>query len=120
MIKKILIVEDDMILSLVNKHYVETLGHQVVLSVRNGLDAIAATKKYNPDIILMDIRIEGELDGIEVMERIQLFSDVKVIYLTGNSEPSTKQRAEKTNMLDFCIKPVSLNDIKLAIEKKSQ
>lgn len=44
MIKKILIVEDDMILSLVNKHYVETLGHQVVLSVRNGLDAIAATK----------------------------------------------------------------------------
>ncbi len=119
MVKKILIVEDDMILSMVNKHYVETLGHQVVQSVRNGLDAIAAVKKHNPDIILMDIRIEGEMDGIDVMEQIQLFSPVKVIYLTGNSEPATKQRAEKTNMLDFCIKPVSIDDIKSAIEKKA-
>lgn len=119
MVKKILIVEDDMILSMVNKHYVESLGHQVVLSVRNGLDAIAAAKKYNPDIILMDIRIEGEMDGIEVMEQIQNFSDVKVIYLTGNSELSTKHRAEKTNMLDFCIKPVSIDDIKAAIEKQA-
>ena len=51
------------------------------------------------------------------MEPIQLFYDVKVIYLTGNSEPTTKHKAEKTNMLDFCIKPVSINDIKVAIEK---
>ncbi len=119
MVKKILIVEDDMILSMVNTHYVESLGHKVVLAVRNGLDAIEATKKYKPDIILMDIRIEGPIDGIETMEQIQLFSDVKAIYLTGNSEPSTKIRAEKTNMLDFCIKPVSIDDIKAAIEKKA-
>lgn len=57
------------------------------------------------------------MDGIKVMEPIQLFYDVKVIYLTGNSEPTTKHKAEKTNMLDFCIKPVSINDIKVAIEK---
>ena len=57
------------------------------------------------------------MDGIKVMKQIQLFSDIEVIYLTGNSEPTTKHRAEKTNMLDFCIKPVSINDIKVAIEK---
>ena len=117
MVKKILIVEDDIILSMATKHYVESLGHKVVRSVRNGLDAIAGVKKYNPDVILMDIRIEGEMDGIEVMEQIQIFSDVKAIYLTGNSEPTAKQRAEKTNMLAFCIKPVSIEDIKVAMEK---
>lgn len=112
MIKKFLIVEDDMILSMVNKKYVELLGHKVVHSVRNGLDAIDAAKKYNPDIILMDIRIEGAMDGIEAMEDIRKFSNAGVIYLTGNSEPATKLRAEQTSMLAFCIKPISIDDLK--------
>ena len=112
MAKKVLIVEDDLILSMVNKKYVEILGHQVAHSVRNGADAIEAVKKYNPDIILMDIRIEGQIDGIEAMEEIRKFSNVPVVYLTGNSEPVTKNRAEKTNMLAFIVKPISKDDLK--------
>ena len=118
MVKKVLIVEDDMILSMVNKRYIESLGHKVVQSVRNGLDAIAAVKKHNPDVVLMDIRLEGAMDGIEAMEEIRTFSDVGVIYLTGNSEPATQLRAEKTNMLAFCTKPVSIDDLKSAFDKK--
>lgn len=57
------------------------------------------------------------MDGIGVMEPIQLFSDVNFIYSTCNSEPTKKHRAEETNMLDFCIKPIFINDIKVAIEK---
>ena len=117
MIKKILIVEDDMILSMINKKYVESLGHEVVQSVRNGLAAIDAAKKHKPDIILMDIRIEGEMDGIEAMEEIRKFSDASVIYLTGNSEPATKIRAEQTSMLAFCIKPISLDDLKHVLDQ---
>ena len=112
MVKKVLIVEDDMILSMVNKRYVELLGHKVVQSVRTGLAAIEAVRKHNPDTILMDIRIEGEMDGIEAMEEIRKFSNVEVIYLTGNSEPITKIRAEQTNMLGFCVKPISIDDLK--------
>ncbi len=82
MIKKVLIVEDDMILAMVNKRYVEVLGHKVVHSVRNGLDAIQAVKDHQPDLILMDIRIEGDMDGIEAMVEIRKFSDTGVIYLT--------------------------------------
>lgn len=115
MIKKILIVEDDMILSMVNRKYVESLGHQVVQCVRNGLAAIEAAKKHEPDIILMDIRIEGNMDGIEAMEEIRKFSEAGVIYLTGNSEPVTKIRAEQTNMLAFCVKPISMDDLKSVI-----
>ena len=116
MVKKILIVEDDMILSMVNKKYVESLGHQVVQSVRTGLTAIEAAKKHNPDVILMDIRIEGSMDGIEAMEEIRKFSNAGVIYLTGNSEPATKARAEQTLMLAFCIKPISIDDLKTVLD----
>ncbi len=117
MAKKILIVEDDMIIAMVNKRYVETLGYQVVQSVRNGLAAIEAVKKHSPDIILMDIRIEGEMDGIEAMEEIRKFSDVGVIYISGNSEPATKIRAEQTNMISFCVKPISMDDLKVVLDK---
>lgn len=116
MVKKVLIVEDDMILSMVNKKYVELLGHKVIQAVRTGQGAIDAVKKYNPDLILMDIRIEGDMDGIEAMEEIRKFSSVHVVYLTGNSEPSTKIRAEATGMIAFLIKPVSLDDLKSALD----
>lgn len=117
MSKNILIVEDDMILSMVTKRQVEALGHKVVQSVRSGIDAINAAKAHNPDIILMDIRIVGVMDGIEAMEEIMKFSQAKAIYISGNSEPTTKLRAEKTNMLAFCTKPISIEDLKLVIEK---
>lgn len=117
MSKKFLIVEDDMIISLVTKRQIEALGHQVVKSVRSGPDAISAAKTHDPDIILMDIRIVGTMDGIEVMEEIMKFSKAKAIYISGNSEPATKLRAEKTNMLAFCTKPVSMEDLKLVIEE---
>lgn len=115
--KKVLIVEDDLILTMINKRYLELLGHKVVLSVRNGLDAIEAAKNHNPDVILMDIRIEGEMDGIEAMEEIRKFSEVDVIYVSGNSEPETLQRAEKTKMLGFRIKPIFIDDLKELLEK---
>lgn len=115
--KKVLIVEDDLILSMINKRYLELLGHKVVGSARNGLDAIEAAKKYNPDVILMDVRIDGNMDGIDAMEEIRKFSKAAVIYVTGNSEPLTKERAEKTNMLGFCIKPISVDDLKELLSK---
>lgn len=110
--KKVLLVEDDLILTMINKRYMELLGHKVVASARNGLDAIASAKKHNPDIILMDIRIEGDIDGIDAMQEIRKFSQAAVIYVTGNSDTATKKRAEKTNMLGFCIKPISFDDLK--------
>lgn len=110
--KKVLIVEDDLILTMINKRYVELLGHNVVASARNGIDAIAAAKKHNLDLILMDIRIDGDLDGIDTMEEIRKFSAVEVIYVTGNSDNVTKTRAEKTKMLGFCVKPISFDDLK--------
>lgn len=117
MSKKILIVEDDMIISLVTKRYLESLGHKIVQSVRSGESAIKAVKTHHPDVILMDVRLDGTMNGIEAMEEIRKFSNAAVIYTTGNSEPVMKARAEQTSMIAFCVKPVSLDDIKSALDQ---
>ncbi len=109
--KKVLIVEDDFMLSMINRKYIELMGHLVVGSVTNGPDAIEAVKKHAPDIILMDLRLDGQMDGIDAMIEIAKFSSAPAIYLTGNSDEENKTRAVKTNMLAFCVKPVHFEQL---------
>lgn len=115
--KKVLIVEDDQILAIVQTKYLQKMGFDVVKSVINGLDAIEAVKKYSPDVIIMDVRIEGDLDGIETMKEIQKFSRVPVIYSTGNSESVIMERAKETNIKGFLIKPINYNELEELINK---
>ena len=109
--KKVLIVEDDFMLSLINKKYVELMGHKVVAAVTSGAGAIEAAKEYKPDVILMDIRLDGDMDGIDAMNEIAKFSGVPAIYLSGNSDNENKTRAAKTNMIAFCVKPIHLEQL---------
>jgi len=113
----VLIVEDDFVLGLLNRKTLELMGHTVVASATSGLKAIESTKKHNPNVILMDLRLDGSLDGIDTMNEIAKFSDVPVIYLTGNSDEISKERASKTNMLGFCVKPVHFEELKALLSK---
>lgn len=110
--KKILLVEDDFILALVHRKYLEKIGCEVIDSVTNGGDAITSALKNFPDLILMDIRLEGDMDGIDAMLEIQKQANTPVVYVTGNSEPSILERAKRTNMKGFLIKPLHLEDLK--------
>ncbi len=114
---KVLIVEDDFMLCLINKKSIELIGYTVVATATNGLDAIEAVRKYKPDVVLMDLRLDGELDGIDTMNEIAKFSDIPAIYLTGNSDEANKERAAKTNLLGFCVKPVHFEEIKVLFSK---
>jgi CheY-like chemotaxis protein len=109
--RKVLIVEDDYILALAQKRSLQRKGYEVVASVPSGTAAINATKTFLPDIIIMDIRIEGDMDGIETMMEIQKFSNVPVIYSTGNSESAILDRAKATNMKGFLVKPIDYNEM---------
>lgn len=115
--KRILIVEDEIIITFVIRKCLERMGYTVLKSATTGLQAIDAVKEHQPDLILMDIKINGEIDGIETMELIRQFSDVPVVYLTGNSEHTTQQRAAKTNMAGFLIKPVEDYDLEFLMEQ---
>lgn len=90
---------------------VQNLGHTVLDKVTSGEAAIESAKKHNPDIILMDIRLQGEMDGIEAMSEIRRSSDVPVIYITGNSDENYRKRVEESNPLDFLTKPITQGDL---------
>ena len=115
--KKVLLVEDDYILAMVHRKYLEIIGCEVIDSVACGEEAVQSALKNNPDFILMDIRLEGDMDGIEAMIEIQKKSNISVIYVTGNSEPATFEKASKTNMKGFLIKPLHLEDLKEIVDK---
>jgi len=105
--KSILIVEDELMIALFNKHVVEQAGHKVLKTLTKGEDAVKFVRESNPDLILMDIMLEGEMDGIDAMKEIRTFSKVPVIYVTGNSNQSIKERAFETNYNDFIVKPTN-------------
>ncbi|MGZ3862595.1 MAG: response regulator [Bacteroidia bacterium] len=106
--KKVLIVEDDPMLRFMHKKILEAMGHKVIATANCGEDAITAAKEHGPDVILMDLILQGRMDGVETMISIGKFSSVPVIYLSGNSYEDYKERAAQTNMLAFCTKPVQI------------
>jgi len=116
--KKVLIVEDDNLLQVILEQMVLKLGHTVLAKVSEGSVAIKTALKYDSvDLILMDIRLEDDIDGIQAMQQIRKESDVKVIYITGNSEPSNIKRAQQTGYIDFISKPVNHVQLEKAFKK---
>lgn len=115
--KKILVVEDDMIISMVLERMVKKLGHQVIDKVVTGQGAIDTTFELEPDLILMDIQLKDDIDGISAMQEIRKESDVHVIYITGNSDQYNLSRAEETNFIDYLVKPIQMNHLKKSINK---
>ncbi len=113
----ILVVEDNMLLSLVYENYIQKLGYTTIETCEDGETAVKVAKDSNPDLILMDIFLNGEMDGIEAMKHIREFSDVPVIYITGNSDQKHAERAAETNYIDYLIKPITLDDLKNSIDK---
>jgi len=114
--KTVMIVEDDLILNLLYESYLEKLGYFAEGELVYGKTAIEVAKRIKPDLILMDISLEGDMDGIEAMLEIRKFSDVPVIYITGNSDPYHIQRAKETDYIDYLVKPIEFNDLKESIE----
>ncbi len=108
---KVLIVEDDMLLSMVEERLIKKLGYDVVGKVTQGSEAVDKASELNPDIIVMDISLKGEMDGIETMEVIRKNSSVPVIYLSGSGDRYSFERAKKTGFTDYLTKPVTSGDL---------
>lgn len=110
--KRVLIVEDNLMIAYLMETYLQESGcAEVIGSVDNGEDAIKMAIDLNPDVILMDIRIEGDIDGIETADMINDSSEIPIIYTSGNSEQKTADRAKKTNMQSFLVKPVNKQEL---------
>ncbi len=113
---KILIVEDEIIIAMEIAERLKAMGYEVTRIVSNGQMAIENVKKDKPDLILMDIMIQGNMDGIETATKIRSFSDIPVIYLTANADESTLQRAKVSDAFGYLIKPFEERELNTTIE----
>ncbi len=113
---KILLVEDEAVPAMLLQTQLEKLGYNISEHVTTGENAIASSRRNPPDIILMDIRLAGEIDGIEAAAAIRSESNIPVIFITGYDDQKNRERAGMLNQLEYLLKPLNVNKLKLVID----
>ena len=113
---KIFIVEDEMIIAANISLQLTNLGYEVTGIVPRGEEALQHIQENKPDIVLLDINLKGNIDGIETAELMQKEYSIPIIYLTANADEIHFNRAKKTNPHAFISKPFKKLDLQRAIE----
>ncbi len=106
-----------MILSLQLEMQIKLMGYEIAGKANNATDAIEMIKEKNPDLVLMDIILAGEMDGVDAISTIRDFSDVPVLYLTGNGDEQTRRRAHASRPVAYIVKPVDMLLLKKTINE---
>jgi len=112
----ILVVEDEGIVALDLVTTLKRIGYEVTGSVASGEDAIAAARRLHPSLVLMDIRLAGEMDGIAAADAITRTLGIPVIFLTAHSDDETLRRAKAVEPYSYLVKPYRAADLRCAIE----
>lgn len=113
---RILVVEDESIIARDIQDCLENLGYTVPATAATGLEAIRKATEFQPDLVLMDIRLKGEMDGIQAAERIWNSLQIPIIYATGFSDRDTLERAKLTRPFGYILKPIEERELYAAIE----
>jgi diguanylate cyclase (GGDEF)-like protein len=112
----ILLVEDNVVVAFDMKLRLQQLGYQVQGIIATGEEAVEAVGRQAPSLILMDIFLEGRMDGIEAAQRILKSAQIPIIFLTGHDDEETLNRAKITETFGYIIKPAKPRDLHVAIE----
>ena len=120
---RIMIVEDEKITALDIQGKLQKLGYEICMSVTTGEEAVAQARELNPDLVLMDIKLKGGLDGIEAVTKIRESLDIPVVYITAFVNDEILERAKITEPHGYVLKPFATRElhsvIELALYKKS-
>lgn len=114
--KKILLVEDEIIIALDLKLSLENQGYIVSEHVTKGEDVINSILNNKPDLILMDIKLAGEIDGVETAQMVHDNFNIPVIFITSYSNKQIIERAKKTNPFGYIVKPFEDRELYTNIE----
>lgn len=113
---RILVVEDDRIVSRDIQQQLRRIGYEVLGAATTGEGSVDIALGETPDIVLMDIRLEGEIDGIEAAERIRRACAAPVIFLTAYADDETVRRASNAEPFGYLMKPFDDQQLRTAIE----
>ena len=113
---KILVVDDETVLVMDLEEELTAMGHEVVGTAASGDEAIEKARALRPDLILMDIAMPGNKDGIDAADSIKSEMDIPIIFLTAHSDPKLTKRAKWIEPVGYIIKPFKDRDLKVAIE----
>ncbi|MBU0765124.1 MAG: PAS domain S-box protein, partial [Bacteroidetes bacterium] len=114
--RKVIVVEDDKLLATVFSMFLKELGHDLTGFFTDGTRAIEKCEEELPDVILMDIHIPGEIDGIRAAEIIQEKYDIPVIFITGDTDSETVKRALRTRSYGYLVKPIDKTELGINIQ----
>ena len=113
---KVLVVEDERVVAKDLALTLEGMGYEVTGSAASRDEALAACARQVPDIVLMDIRIKGPIDGIETATELLELYGLHVIYLTAHADIASIDRAKRTRPHAYLLKPVKAGELQGAIE----
>ena len=113
---RILVVEDEAAVALDIREKLRRLDYEVAGLASSGQEAVAQAAERHPDLVLMDITLRGEMDGVEAADRIQKYLQIPVIYLTAHSDARTLVRAKLTEPYGYILKPFEETELRISIE----
>lgn len=114
--RKLLIVEDEALIAEDIADHLRRLGYDVIAVVDNGEEAVRQTYALMPDLVLMDVRLKGGMDGTEAARQIRVACGKPVIFLTGHSDPNVLKRAKECEPYGFILKPFTERELMVQIE----
>ena len=107
----VMIVEDEAITAMATGAMLKRLGYEVLASVSSGEAALEACRSRRPDLVLMDIRLDGKLDGIETARLLRESENVAVVFVSAYADDNTRERASAIHPLAFVAKPLDEVDL---------
>jgi len=113
---RILLVEDERITAMDECALLEEMGYEVIASVASGQDAVDKAITDKPDIILMDIMLDGDMDGIDAAETIRQIQDIPIIFVSAHSDSEFLQRAKISGSVGYVLKPFNRESLSINIE----
>ena len=113
---QVLIVEDERVVAKDLQLTLRRLGYNVPITVASCAAALQAVSERCPDLVIMDIRIEGEHDGIQTAELLKTRFDIPIIFLTAYADQATVARAKRTEPHAYLLKPVRLDELRSSVE----
>lgn len=113
---RLLVVEDEPIVALDLQRRINGFGYDVAGVAADGDRAIQLVRQLAPDLVLMDIGIQGQTDGVEAAVALQRIAAIPVIFVTGNADPATVLRAQTAHPFNYIVKPIRDRELKISID----